>query len=295
MYIGIDLGATKIESVVLRDDGSELQRSRIESPKNYNKTLEVITKVVIDIERKYKKNLSVGVCHPGSSNVDTGLIQNSFNSPWLNNKNFTEDISKSLNRNISCENDANCFALSEAYDGAAKNHKTVFGIILGSGCGGGLIINKKIIVGPNAFTGEWGHIPLGEPDSKNNIEEYISGKGLERQFFSKFKKNLTAKEIFKNAKSNSINEIEMINKFKNNLSRSLSLIINVIDPDAIVFGGGLSNEIESLDQIKSITEKYLSNFNNIEKVKLKTSFLKPKYGDASGVRGAAFLCRQNVI
>ena len=295
MYIGIDLGATKIESVVLKKDGSELERSRIESPKSYDKTLEVITKIVIDIEKKYKKNLDVGVCHPGSSNIDTGLIQNSFNSPWLNDKSFANDISKSLNRNICCENDANCFAFSEAYDGAAKNYKTVFGIILGSGCGGGLIINKRIIIGPNAFTGEWGHIPLGKPDSKNNIEEYISGKGLERQFFTKFKKNLTAKEIFYNARSNSSNEIEMINEFKNNLSRSLSLIINMIDPDAIVFGGGLSKEIESLDQIKSITEKYLSNFNNIKKVNLKTSFLKPKYGDASGVRGAAFLCRQNSI
>ena len=295
MHIGIDLGATKIESVVLEKDGSELQRGRIESPKSYEKTLEFITKIVTDIEKKYKKKLNVGICHPGSSNTDTGLIQNSFNSPWLNNKNFVDDISKNLNRKISCENDANCFALSEAYDGVAKDYKTVFGIILGSGCGGGLIINKKILIGPNAFTGEWGHIPLGKPDSKNNIEEYISGKGLERQFFTKFKKNLTAKEIFYNARSNSSNEIEMINEFKNNLSRSLSLIINMIDPDAIVFGGGLSKEIESLDQIKSITEKYLSNFNNIKKVNLKTSFLKPKYGDASGVRGAAFLSRQNTI
>ena len=295
MHIGIDLGATKIESVVLEKNGSELQRSRIESPKNYKRTLEVITKIVTDIEKKYAKNLAVGVCHPGSSNIDTGLIQNSFNSPWLNDKNFVKDISDSLNRKVSCENDANCFALSEACDGAAKNFKTVFGIILGSGCGGGLIINKKIIIGPNAFTGEWGHIPLGKPDNKNNIEEYISGKGLERQFFAKFNKNLSAKEIFKNARSNSLNEIEIINDFKNNLSRSLSLIINMIDPDAIVFGGGLSNEIDFLDQIKSITEKYLSNFNNIKNVNLKTSFLKAKYGDASGVRGAAFLSRQNTI
>ena len=295
MHIGIDLGATKIESVVLKKDGSELQRSRLESPKDYNKTLEVITNIVNNIEKKYKKKLDVGVCHPGSSNIDTGLIQNAFNSPWLNNKNFANDISKNLSRKIYCENDANCFALSEAFDGSAKNYKTVFGIILGSGCGGGLIINKKIITGPNAFTGEWGHIPIGKPDSKDNIEEYISGKGLERQFYSKFEINLTAKKIFENARLNSINEIELINDFKNNLGRSLSLIINMIDPDAIVFGGGVSNEIESLDQIKNITEKYLSNFNNIKKINLKTFFLKPKYGDSSGVRGAAILSRQNSI
>ena len=114
MHIGIDLGATKIESVVLEKDGSELQRNRVDSPKNYQKTLEVITSIVKDIERKYKKELDVGVCHPGSSNIDNGLIQNAFNSPWLNNKNFVNDISKNLNRRIFCENDANCFALSEA-------------------------------------------------------------------------------------------------------------------------------------------------------------------------------------
>ena len=295
MHIGIDLGATKIESVVLEENGSELQRKRVDSPKNYEKTLEVITQIVKDIEKNLKKKINVGVGHPGSSNVDTGLIQNSFNSPWLNNKNLSKDISEKLNRKIFCENDANCFALSEAFDGAAKNYKTVFGIILGSGCGGGLIINKKILVGPNAFTGEWGHIPLGKPDSKNNIEEYISGKGLERQFFSKFKKNLTAKEIFKNARLNFTNETKIIDEFINNLSRSLSLIINVLDPDAIIFGGGLSNEIESLDKIKNLTEKYLTNFNNIKEMKLKTSFLKPMYGDASGVRGAAILSRQNSI
>ena len=295
MYIGIDLGATKIESVVLEKNGSELLRNREDSPKNYEETIEAITRIVKDIEKNFKKNLNVGIGHPGSTNVDTDLIQNAFNSPWLNNNNLSKDISKKLDRKIICENDANCFALSEAYDGAAKNYKTVFGIILGSGCGGGLIIDKKILVGPNSFTGEWGHIPLGKPDSKNNIEEYISGKGLERQFFSKFKKKLTAKEIFKNARSNLSDETEIINEFKDNLSRSLSLIINLLDPDAIVFGGGLSNEIDSFDEIKNITEIYLTNFNNLKEIKLKTSFLKPMYGDASGVRGAAILSRQNSI
>ena len=295
MQIGIDLGATKIESVLLEDDGLELHRNRTDSPKDYRKTINDITDIVNNIEKKYKKNLNVGICHPGSTNVETGFIQNSFNSPWLNNKTFAKDISKSLNRNVLCENDANCFALSEAFDGSAKDFRTVFGIILGSGCGGGLIINKKILIGPNLFTGEWGHIPIGKPDSENNIEEYISGKGLERIYYSKFKENLTAKKIFENSRNNFKNCNEIINDFKNKLGRSLSLIINVIDPDAIVFGGGLSNEIGSLEEIKNITERYLSNFNNIKNVNLKTSFLKPKYGDASGVRGAALLGRNNFI
>ena len=295
MQIGIDLGATKIESVLLKENGLELHRDRIQSPKNYQKTISDITNIVNNIEKKFKKNLNVGICHPGSTNLETGFIQNAFNSPWLNNQTFSKDISKSLNRNVYCENDANCFALSEAFDGSAKNFKTVFGIILGSGCGGGLVIDKKIIIGPNSFTGEWGHIPIGKPDSETNIEEYISGKGLERKFTERFNKNLSAHEIFKNAKDNSQDEIEIIDEFKKKLARSLSLIINVIDPDAIVFGGGVSNEIESLDEIKKTTEKYLSNFNNIKNVNLKTIFLKPKFGDASGVRGAAILSKQNTI
>ena len=295
MQIGIDLGATKIESVLLKENGLELHRDRIQSPKNYQKTISDITNIVNNIEKKFKKNLNVGICHPGSTNLETGFIQNAFNSPWLNNQTFSKDISKSLNRNVYCENDANCFALSEAFDGSAKNFKTVFGIILGSGCGGGLVIDKKIIIGPNSFTGEWGHIPIGKPDSETNIEEYISGKGLERKFTARFNKNLSAHEIFKNAKDNSQDEIEIIDEFKKKLARSLSLIINVIDPDAIVFGGGVSNEIESLDEIKKTTEKYLSNFNNIKNVNLKTIFLKPKFGDASGVRGAAILGKQNTI
>ena len=295
MQIGIDLGATKIESVLLKENGLELHRDRIQSPKNYQKTISDITNIVNNIEKKFKKNLNVGICHPGSTNLETGFIQNAFNSPWLNNQTFSKDISKSLNRNVYCENDANWFALSEAFDGSAKNFKTVFGIILGSGCGGGLVIDKKIIIGPNSFTGEWGHIPIGKPDSETNIEEYISGKGLERKFTARFNKNLSAHEIFKNAKDNSQDEIEIIDEFKKKLARSLSLIINVIDPDAIVFGGGVSNEIESLDEIKKTTEKYLSNFNNIKNVNLKTIFLKPKFGDASGVRGAAILSKQNAI
>ena len=295
MQIGIDLGATKIESVLLKENGLELHRDRIQSPKNYQKTISDITNIVNNIEKKFKKNLNVGICHPGSTNLETGFIQNAFNSPWLNNQTFSKDISKSLNRNVYCENDANCFALSEAFDGSAKNFKTVFGIILGSGCGGGLVIDKKIIIGPNSFTGEWGHIPIGKPDSETNIEEYISGKGLERKFTARFNKNLSAHEIFKNAKDNSQDEIEIIDEFKKKLARSLSIIINVIDPDAIVFGGGVSNEIESLDEIKKTTEKYLSNFNNIKNVNLKTIFLKPKFGDASGVRGAAILSKQNAI
>ena len=289
MQIGIDLGATKIESVLLDAEGSELYRSRKESPQNYKDTIVSITESVNIIEKKFKKKFNVGVCHPGSTNIDSGLIQNANNSPWLNNMNFTDDISKNLKRKVLCENDANCFSLSESYDGAAKNYKVVFGIILGSGCGGGLVVENKILVGPNAFAGEWGHVPL--PNSKNNytIEDHVSGKGLEKLYFKKYKEKLVAKDIFLNSRKNSTKEKVFVKEFLDKLGLSLSILINFIDPDAIVFGGGVSKEIESLDELKKITEKYLKNINNLKVSNLRTVFLKPKYCDASGVRGAARL------
>ena len=289
MQIGIDLGATKIESVLLDSEGSELHRSRKESPQNYKDTIASITESVNLIEKKFKKNFNVGVCHPGSTNFDSGLIQNANNSPWLNNMNFTDDISKNLNRKVFCENDANCFSLSESYDGAAKHYKVVFGIILGSGCGGGLVVDNKILVGPNAFAGEWGHVPI--PNSENNytIEDHVSGKGLEKLYFKKYKEKLVAKDIFLKSRRNSSKEKAFVKDFLDKLGLSLSVLINIVDPDAIVFGGGVSKEIESLDELKKITERYLKNINNLKNSNLRTVFLKPKYGDASGVRGAARL------
>ena len=141
MQIGIDLGASKIESVVLSDDGKEHLRERENTPQSYNETINLIKKIVIEIERKFNKELNVGLCHPGSIIPSTGKHKNANNTLWLNNRTLQKDISKELNKNVYCENDANCLALSEATDGSAKNYKTVFGIILGSGCGGGLVVN----------------------------------------------------------------------------------------------------------------------------------------------------------
>ena len=302
MQIGIDLGATKIESVVLGDKGEELHRNREKSPQDYQGTLNSIYFIVNKIEKKFSKKLNVGVCHPGSSSTDDGFIKNAHNSPWLNDKKFNLDISKKLNRSVLCENDANCFALSESFDGSAQYHKIVFGIILGSGCGGGLVINKKIVTGANNIAGEWGHnflpffgtlkdekINIRDTYHKMTIENFLSGKGLERLYFKTYKLEISAKEIFKKAfNKKDKNCEEFIERFKNRLSRSLSLLINTIDPDAIVFGGGVSNEITFLEEIKIHTVKWLN-----EKV-VNTVFLKPKYGDASGVRGAARLGRKSI-
>jgi fructokinase len=291
MQIGIDLGATKIESVLLDNNGSELHRERVNSPKNYRDTIESIKNVVNIIEKKFNKKFNLGVCHPGSINIDTGLIQNATNSPWLNKMKFPEDISKSLNKKVLCENDANCFALSESYDGSAKHYKIVFGVILGSGCGGGLVIDKKILVGPNSLAGEWGHIGLPGDDKKRTIQDCVSGKGLEKLYLAKFNKDISAKEIFSKARKKSSDDKDFIKDFLNNLGLSLSVIINAIDPDAIVFGGGVSNELESLENLKEITEQYLKS-SSLKSINLRTVFLKPKYGDASGVRGAALLGRK---
>ena len=300
MHIGIDLGASKIESVVLDEKGKEHLREREKSPNNYNETLVSITKIVNIIEKKLNRKLSIGIGHPGSTNLQTGLLFNANNSPWMNKKSFQKDISKELNRTIYCENDANCFALSEATDGSASHANIVFGVILGSGCGGGLVIDKNIVSGSNNLAGEWGHNPLpyygnlkdetinlndGLMAPNINIERFVSGKGIEDLYIENFNERKTAKEIFSDERKNN----EFINNFYNRLSRSLSIIINTLDPDVIVFGGGVSNEIKDLGLIKEMTGNWSGNQN------IKTNFIKPKFGDASGVRGAALLGRNNSI
>ena len=300
MQIGIDLGATKIESVLLDQRGKELLRERVKTPNSYDRTIEAIGNIVNLIEKKFNQSFNVGICHPGSSIGDTGFIQNSNNSTWMNNKPFQKDISKKLNKTVYCENDANCFSLSEAVDGSASHYKIVFGIILGSGCGGGLVVDKKIISGSNNLSGEWGHNPLpyygNLKDEKINlsegllvpninIERYVSGKGLEDLYFEIFNEKKSTKEIFSDLEKNN----DFVNNFYNRLSRSLSIIINTLDPDVIVFGGGVSNEIKDLNLLKQMTGNWSGNTN------LKTTFIKPKFGDASGVRGAALLGRDNFI
>ena len=284
MQIGIDIGATKIEYVILEDNGREVIREREKSPTDYKKTLDTIESIVSKLEKNYNKKFEVGICHPGSISNETGLLLKSSNALWLNDKPFQTDISKKLNRNVFCENDANCFALSESIDGSAKHYNIVFGIILGSGCGGGFVVNKKIVKGANNFAGEWGHnrFPLKE----GTVQDFLSGLSLSRIFNEKFKKNLKASEVFDLYRKKNTEACKIIEEYKENLAISLSSVINILDPDAIVFGGGVSNEITFLDEIKEKIEKYLNEG------KINTAFIKPMYGDASGVRGAARLGRK---
>ena len=300
MQIGIDLGATKIEYVLLNDNNKELVRDRIPTPNNYDDTLLLIINIVKDLEKKNNNKLILGICHPGATDKTTGLIKNAHNSQWLNNRNIVKDLKKSLENNIYSENDANCFCLSEACDGSASNYEAVFGIILGSGCGGGFVINKKIISGSNGLGGEWSLNQMPESsnpnlksekklDFSNRIEGYLSGKSIEKNYEIRFKQKLSAKEIFLNYRDKDKNAGDFINDYKNKLARSLVIIITTVDPDAIVFGGGISNEIDFLKELKSITSNLINEPN------LKTVFLKPLYGDASGVRGAALLGKNNSI
>ena len=297
MQIGIDLGASKIESVILDEQGNEKHRERVDCPKNYDSIIEQIKKIVSDIEKKMQKTLPLGVCHPGVHSPQSGLVKNAPNCIWIEKKPFQKDLREALEREVFCENDANCFALSEAIDGAGKHYKIVYGIILGSGAGGGLVIDKQIVNGPNGIAGEWGHNQLPYMAAKkeelnttslreSEIESFISGLGLAKKYNKKYKKNLKAKEIFDLYRKHDIEADKFIDEFKINLAMSLSTIINILDPDAFVFGGGVSNSIDFFNEIQTLVKKYVigREYDGV--------FLKPKFGDASGVRGAARLGRK---
>ena len=296
MQIGIDVGATKIESVVLEDNGKEQHRSRTSCPKEYNQILKTVKEINNNLEKTFNTTLPIGVCHPGIHSPQTGLVKNAPNCFWLEKKPFQKDLRKLLDKEVFCENDANCFALSEAIDGAGKNYKVIYGIILGSGAGGGLVVDKKIVSGPNGVAGEWGHnqLPFMAATKEGlkstvyrecEVESFISGLSLAKKFNEKFDKNFKTNEIFELYRNHDLDAVKFINNFKTNLAMSLSVIINILDPDAFIFGGGVSNEIDFLNEIHSLVSKYVTG------TEYEGVFLKPKYGDASGVRGAARLGR----
>jgi len=298
MQIGFDVGATKIESVILKDNGEEIDRSRRDCPKDYISIIQIIKDVVAELEKKHNQKLPVGVCHPGVHSPQTGLVKNAPNCIWIEKKPFQKTLREALNREVFCENDGNCFALSEAIDGAGKHYKIVYGIILGSGAGGGLVIDRQIVSGPNGVAGEWGHNQLPYMAAKKEelntqilreveVESFVSGLGLAKRFNKKYKKNLKANEIFELYRKHELDAEKMIEEFKTNLAMSLAVIVNILDPDVFIFGGGVTNEIDFFDEIESLTKKYVIG------KEYEGVFLKPKYGDASGVRGAARLGRKS--
>ena len=296
MQVGIDVGATKIESVVLEENGNETHRSRTECPKDYFTIIQTIKDIYFKLENEFKKELQIGVCHPGIHSPQTGLVKNAPNCNWLEKKPFQADLRKALGREVFCENDANCFALSEAVDGAGKGHPIVFGVIIGTGTGGGISVNQKVLAGRNNIAGEWGHVglPNRSDDEKKYakqcycgksgcMETYVSGPGFASCFNLKHNTTYDSHAILEEFNNNEKRAIQALDNYVDHLARGLSLVCNILDPDIIVLGGGMSNISYIYDHINTSLKKYIfsDTFN--------TKVVKNVHGDSGGVRGAAWL------
>jgi fructokinase len=292
MRIGIDLGGTKIEAICLAADGQEIARQRMASPQgDYQATIQAIVDLVGQIEQSEHPEASIGMGIPGTISPASGLVKNA-NSTWLIGKPLHEDLSAALGRPVKLANDANCFALSESVDGAGKDASIVFGVILGTGVGGGVVIKGDIISGPNSIAGEWGHNPLpwmAEDERPGAacycgktgcIETFLNGAGLSNDYGSKSK---TAEEIAALADQADDAATLAISLYAERLARALASVINVIDPDIIVLGGGLSNIEKLYELVPSLWQKWA--FSD----ELSTRLVKNQHGDSSGVRGAAWL------
>ena len=293
--IGIDLGGTKTEVIALSLAGDVLLRERVDSPKgDYSKTLSMLAKLVKHVEQKLKQKGSIGIGTPGATSPATGLLKNS-NSTWLNGKPLHKDLEQKLKRPVRMANDANCFTLSEAVDGAAKEYQVVFGVIIGTGTGGGITVNRKILVGPNAIAGEWGHNALPWPGAgeipgpacycgkKGCIETFLSGPGLENDYNAMTGFNLTAEAIAAHAEQGDIDTENTMKRYERRLAKSLASVINILDPDAVVLGGGLSNIDRLYNNVPRLWGEYVFSDS------VTTKLLKAIHGDSSGVRGAAWL------
>jgi len=298
MRIGLDLGGTKIEGILLSNGGAIEQKVRVETPSdNYRKTVDSICRLVKSLQPPTP--VPVGIGTPGSLVLPEGLMKNS-NSVCLNNKPLQRDVETKLGYEIRIENDANCFILSEAIYGAAADAQSAFGVILGTGCGGGFVINKRLVTGPNGIAGEWGHncIPVSVRDlikqdrichcgRTNCIETVISGRGLAQTHFENFNQTLEASEIAQLAENNNSDAMKSIDTYAQQLAYSLVTIVNMVDPHSIVLGGGISN----IRALYELVPKYLNHviFNDA----VHTKILPPAFGDASGAIGAACLWPEN--
>ena len=295
MRIGIDLGGTKIEAAAFGADGTELARLRVPTPQDgYQATLEAMASLVARIETQTGSTGSVGVGAPGALSPATGLIKNA-NSTCLIGHQLDADLERLLNRPVRVSNDANCFALSEAVDGAARGAGVVFGVIIGTGVGGGVVVDGKPLIGRNAIAGEWGHNPLPWPSpdelpgpvcycgARGCIESFLSGPALSREFEAASGKTVEAAAINGLAVEGDKLAEGCMQRYENRMARSLAHIINVLDPDVIVLGGGLSNIERLYRRVPELWPRWV--FSD----RVETQLLPPLHGDSSGVRGAAWL------
>ena len=261
MRIGIDLGGTKIEAIVLGDDGAEIRRLRIATPRgDYEATLLALKNLVTVLERDVGTVRSVGVGHPGALSPRTGLVKNA-NSTWLNGRPLGDDLSRVLERPVRLANDADCFALSEAIDGAAAGAAIVFGVIVGTGTGGGIVVGGKLVSGPNAIAGEWGHNPLPWPRTEESpgppcycgrtgcIETFLSGPGFARDYQAAGGEPVSASDIVARADAGEQLAVACLERYADRMARGLASVINVLDPHVIVLGGGMSNVARLYEQV----------------------------------------------
>jgi len=292
MRIGIDLGGTKIETIVMAPDGSERFRRRIDSPRgSYEITVAAIRERVAAAEAAIGAPATVGIGMPGIVSPATGLVKNA-NSTWLIGHPLQQDLNRALGRDVRLANDANCFALSEAADGAGAGARVVFGVILGTGVGGGIVVDGSVLVGPNAIAGEWGHNPLPWPEGEEYPgpdcycgrrgcnEMFLSGGGLVRAFGGTAD---TAQDVASAAARGDARAIAAIDVHTRRLARALAAVINVLDPDVIVLGGGLSNVDAFYSRVPQLWGAWI--FSD----RVDTRLVRAKHGDSSGVRGAAWL------
>ena len=299
LRIGIDLGGTKIEALALDAKGCELVRQRVPTPSGYEASLEAIRSLVADVERKTRRTGTVGIGIPGIVVPETGLVKNA-NSVWLNGQPLKRDLENRLARPVRLMNDADCFALSEAVDGAAAGASVVFGVIIGTGVGGGVVVDGKCLPGANLIAGEWGHNPLPWMDADEYpgpscycgrtgcIEMWVSGPGFERDHARRSGASASAAEIVRAAGAGDPVAATSLSLYCHRLGRSLASLVNVLDPEVIVLGGGMSNVPDLPRRVAEVVPRFILAAGATSST-IATRFVCAKHGDSSGVRGAARL------
>jgi fructokinase len=297
MRIGIDLGGTKIEGIALDDDGGVLARRRVATPKqDYEGTVEAIASLAESLEAETSARASVGVGMPGAISPASGLVKNA-NSTWLIGRPLDRDLATRLGRPVRLANDANCFALSEAVDGAARDARVVFGVIVGTGTGGGVVVDRKVLTGPNAIAGEWGHNPLPWPDPDAGewpgppcycgktgcVETFLSGTGLARDYRQATGEAVEGPEIVARAGRGEAAADAALARYEARMAKALAVVLNILDPDVVVLGGGMSQVARLYGTVPRLWQQW--SFSD----RVDTRLRPPVHGDSSGVRGAAWL------
>ncbi|RPH29522.1 ROK family protein [Buttiauxella warmboldiae] len=294
--LGLDIGGTKVEAVLFDEQGTIIWRQRYATCKSsYPAFLQSIRTIIQEAASHAPGPVSIGIGLPGTPDPQTNLIKNS-NIQVINQQPFAADIAELLGKFVAVANDANCFALSEAIDGNGAGHHVVFGVILGTGCGGGVVVGQHLLTGPNACCGEWGHNPLPHYNPQkdgiispcycgqhNCLETFISGSGLERQYHQNYSKQGKVPDIISLVRANDTAAIRCWDNYLDQVARALAGVVNLLDPDIIVIGGGVSNIAELYPSLQQRMAEYIFG------KRCCTPLIAAKYGDSSGVRGAAWL------